>query len=267
MTPRMACSLIAACLAFAGPSHADPTGADAVERLTRAFANRYAVDFSADIDLVMVGASGQERVRTFRALSKVIDGKTHSIGRLIAPSYLRGMTLLTIEAAQRGHDAFIYLPSLRKVRRVSTAQRNDAFLGSDVTYEDLERRRVEDYRLGPAQPGMLGDEPVHTIRATRRAEGRDDSVIFVVADVDDAILETRDSRSDASVYRIVRIPRSGMQLHAGHILPTQMHVQHIATRSRTDVVFRNLRVRPDIDDRLFSLTTLEQESPLPGESP
>ena len=54
----------------------------------------------------------------------------------IAPkrTFLRPVTILQIEAVGRGHDAFVYLPSLRKVRRFTTSQRGDAFFGTDVTY-------------------------------------------------------------------------------------------------------------------------------------
>ena len=91
------------------------------------------MNVTSNIDLVMRNRTEQELRRRFRAASKLIDGRVHSVGRLVRPEYFRGMTILTIEAENRGHDAFLYLPSLGKVRRVTTAQRKDSFLGSDVT--------------------------------------------------------------------------------------------------------------------------------------
>jgi outer membrane lipoprotein-sorting protein len=214
----------------------------------------------------MQNAGGQRRVRTFRALSKIISDRTHSIGRLTAPQYLRGMTILTIEAQGRGHDSFVYLPALDKVRRVSTAQRNDAFLGSDITYEDLERRRIRDYRLGEARVTERSGERAYAITATPQRLGARGRIEFVVAIADTAILETRHFRGGETPYRVVSMPREHMLVQAGHVLPTRMAVENSSRDTRTIVVFRNLVVNPKIDPKLFSVATLDQNRRLPGES-
>ena len=100
---------------------ATPTSPQAI--LRAAFANRYEVDTIANLDLIMRNRSGQERRRSFYTVSKLIDGRLHSIGRLTAPEYLRGMTVMVIEVDRRHHDSFVFLPSLGRVRRVTTAQR------------------------------------------------------------------------------------------------------------------------------------------------
>ena len=109
--------------------------------LDAAFANRYQVNAASNIELVIRSDSGSEQRRHVQFITKMIDGRLHSIARLTKPEYLRGMTILTIEQKKRDHDAFIFLPSLGKVRRVTSAQKDDAFFGSDLVYEDLERRQ------------------------------------------------------------------------------------------------------------------------------
>ncbi|MBW2361115.1 MAG: outer membrane lipoprotein-sorting protein [Deltaproteobacteria bacterium] len=260
--------LVVACLVVASGSvaRADGGRSEAQELLARAFSNRYELDFAADIDLVMYDAGGQRRVRRFRALSKIIADRTHSIGRLIAPVYLRGMTILTIEAKDRGHDAFVYLPSLGKVRRVSTAQRNDAFLGSDVTYEDLERHRVGEYRLAEPRITERAGERAYAIGATPRRPGHGERIEFIVSAADAAILETRHFRNSDAPHRIVSMPRTHMIERGGHILPTRLEVNNLFRSTRTEVVFQNLIVNPTIDERFFSVATLDQKRRLPGES-
>ena len=89
--------------------------------LARAIAIRYACDSRARIDLRMRDGRGGERHRRIQTIAKHIDGRMHSIGRLISPRHLRGVTILSIEARDRGDDVFVYLPSLGRVRRVSMA--------------------------------------------------------------------------------------------------------------------------------------------------
>ena len=264
-------ALAICCLATLGttaPSQ-DPRGQDAdpptAESLLRtAFANRYEVDLTSKIELLMRDGSGQERRRLFRTASKVIDGRVHSVGRLIWPHHLRGMTILTIEARDRAHDAFVYLPSLGKVRRVSTAQRWDSFLGSDVTYEDLERRRVEEYELTSPEAGELAGERVYRIRARSRRDFSYAEVLFVIAQSDAAILDVRYFKEgESEPYRTVSAPRRFMVELNGHVLPTRMTVHNYARGTTTEVTFENLKVNPPIDQRVFSLVALEQERKLP----
>jgi len=108
-------------VAFAVASSAqmptDPPSSASV--LAAAFANRYEVDAISRIELVMRNGSGEERRRKVHYITKMIDQRIHSIARLTAPEYLRGMTILTIEQRNRSNDAFVFLPSLGKTRRVN----------------------------------------------------------------------------------------------------------------------------------------------------
>lgn len=263
--------LLVALLTFAGVSTqklalAAEVGAgmpSAEEVLAAAFANQYEVDTTATIELVMRSNAGQERRRRFEAASKMIDERMHAIGRLVRPEYLRGMTILQIEAEDRGHDAFVYLPSLRKVRRITTSQRGDAFFGTDVTYEDLERRRIQDYGILSAQADEFAGEEVYAIRVRPLRNSSYAEALFTISLLDYAILEARYfKRSSGEAYRIMTSMRSGMQSGDGHVLPTRLRVENLAKGTTTEVTFRDLKINPVIDDRIFSIRTLEQERDL-----
>jgi outer membrane lipoprotein-sorting protein len=235
----------------------------AEEVLARAFANQYEVDTTATIELIMRSDRGQERQRHFESASKMIDERMHAIGRLVRPEYLRGMTILQIEAGDRGHDAFVYLPSLRKVRRISTSQRGDAFFGTDVTYEDLERRRLEDYQILSARAEDFEGEGVYAIQVQPLRDSTYAEAVFTVSLDDYAILEARYfKRGTDAPYRIMTSLRSGMMTGDGHVLPTRLRVQNLSKGTTTDITFRDLRINPVIDDRIFSIRTLEQERDL-----
>jgi len=234
--------------------------------LGAAFANRYEVDVTSDIHLVMRDGGGGERKRVVRAASKMIDDRLHSIGRLEWPEYLRGMTILTIEATDRNHDAFVFLPELGRVRRISSAQRGDSFFGSDVTYEDIERRRVREYELDGMEAGQVDGEPVYVVRGRSRRDFSYDEVLFSVARSDGAIIEIRYfKRSQEKPYRVISSPRRHMVERDGHVLPTRMTVHNELRGTTTEIVFENLEVNPSIDDKLFSLSALEREQKLPGQ--
>ena len=260
-------------LAFALPasfaSAQDRPGEDAAPSSARsilnaAFVNRYEVDQVSDITLVMRNGSGKERRRVFQAVAKMIDGRLHSVGRLTAPDYLRDVAILTIEKEDRSHDAFVFLPSLGKVRRVPTAQRGDSFFGSDVTYEDLERQTVDDYELDAPRAGEFENESVWVIRGKTLRPSNYERVQFSVAQSDGSILETRYyKRRRDDPFRVVVVPRDAIVERGGHVLPTRLLVRGERRGTTTEVVISNLEVNAPIDDRVFSVAALEQERRLP----
>jgi hypothetical protein len=230
--------------------------------LSRAFANQYEVDISARIELRMKNRTGQERTRRFEALQKIIGDRLHAIGRLTYPEYLRGMTILQIESPETGHEAFVYMPSLDKVRRITMLQRGDSIFGTDVTYEDLERRHVKDYTIVAFEAGEARGEPIFRIEA-RPSQAQylsAERVVFTVAQKDDVILEIRHYKDGApNPFRVVTATRAGMIEADGHFLATHFTVQNVSRGTTTEVTFSDLTVNPPIDDRVFSLRTLQQE--------
>ncbi len=233
--------------------------------LAAAFRNRYAVDSNSNIELLMRSASGHEQSRHIQLVTKMIEGRLNSIGRLKSPEYLRGMTILTIEKDRGSHDVFVFLPSLGKVRRITTAQKGDAFFGSDITYEDLERRRIEEFDLDPLETAELDGEAVYRIRGALVRKEIYSRVEFVVAQSDRAILATRYyKRGLESPYRVILAPRATMVSQGGHVLPTRLIATDELRGTTTEVLIRTLQVSPALDDRLFTVATLDQESKLPS---
>jgi hypothetical protein len=252
--------------ASAGDPARDAGAPTAREVLERAFRARYEVDLTSTVELIMRNELGQERRRRFEAMSKRIDDRVHSVGRVVAPEYLRGMTVLTIEARDRSHDAFLYLPSLDRVRRVTTAQRGDAFFGTDVTYEDLERRRTRDYRLDPLAETRFEGEDAWLVRGVPLQRPEDDRVRFVIAKSDFATLRVEQFRNgDPEPYRVISARRASMVHGDGHVVPTHLFVESPRRGTRTEVVISDLHINPPIDDHAFSVTALESQRPLPVE--
>ena len=231
--------------------------------LEAAFANRYEVDMISEMEIVVRGSGGSEQRRLVQAVSKRIDGRAQSIGRVLEPASLRGLTVLLSELADGGREMFVYLPALLRARRISGIQRLDSFLGSDLTYEDFERQRASDFTVELVSPEEVTGEPCMMIRAVPRGERAYAAMVLAVAP-DRAILEYRYFRRDAvTPYRVIATPRAQMHREAGHLLPTLFAVRQLERGSSTDLTLRKLSVNPPIDDRIFSVRTLDQQRPLP----
>ena len=90
------------------PQHDDAVPPTAESLLRTAFANRYEVDLTSKIELLMKDGSGQQRRRRFRAASKVIDDRVHSVVSPEKPpsnELIAAANRATAETAAKAFDA------------------------------------------------------------------------------------------------------------------------------------------------------------------
>lgn len=236
--------------------------------LERAFRARYDCDLRMTVDLRVKTPDQHVLARRLDVVTKLIADRLHTLAVFTEPAELRRTKLLTMESAERDDDQFIYLPSLRRVRRVSSAQRGDAFMGTDLAYEDFERRRAADYdpELAPGPPAPPGQgEPVWLVSARPHFESSYERVEFVIAQRDWAILASRYFKRGATTpFKQATMPRRGFRSGGGCILPTEMLVENLETSTSTQVTIEGLEIGAQIDDRLFSAGTLESRDMLLG---
>lgn len=241
----------------------DPPAAEQV--LREAFERRYGCDLSAHIEILVTNGSGERMERKLDLASKHINGRLHSLARFSEPQYLRGTGLLIIERVdvRSADEHFIFLPSLGRVRRISGARRGDAFLGTDLTFEDFERRRVEDYELAPIVGSSIEGEPVHVVEAQPRFSSSSTKVRFFVAKEDFAILRMEHFKRSGPPFKVIETPRRGIQTESKCRVPTFMTVHHPARGTRTEMRIARLTLNPDLPKGLFSTVALESGRIIP----
>ena len=168
-----------------------------------------------DTTMVLTTVRGQIRERKMRTLQRLkpngIDSKL--VMRFDAPTDIRGVSYLQIENNEADDDQWIYLPALKKSRRLVANNRKDSFMGSDFSYGDFSRPKVETY--------------VHRVLRSEACDGRD---CYVVESLprDDTV------RDDRGYSRKVTWVRKDSWLEArteyhdlnGELLKTQTAIDH-----------------------------------------
>jgi hypothetical protein len=90
---------------------------------------------------------GRARERTLTVLGLRGQGGTGDrvLVRFSYPNDIAGTGFLVWERPGGDDDRFLFLPALGRVRRITGAERQESFVGSDFTYEDIGGRALEDY--------------------------------------------------------------------------------------------------------------------------
>jgi hypothetical protein len=127
------------------------TGAEAAKRMDDA---RRAKTEHNVMTMSLENARGQQRVRTIEGWSReVSEEEDHRFARFLEPADVKDTTLLTYDFDHVDDDIWLYLPALKKVKRILSSNKTDYFMGSDFTYWDMENIDLVnwDYQLAGSE--------------------------------------------------------------------------------------------------------------------
>ena len=103
-------------------------------------------DSTADLSMFLQLSPGEEIERSMRQLTlEVADDGDKSIMVFDRPRDLSGTAILTFTHKVGSDDQWLYLPALKRVKRISSADQSGPFMGSEFAYEDLASQEVEKY--------------------------------------------------------------------------------------------------------------------------
>ena len=148
--------LLAAALAAAVPVGAEELGSAAewVARANRALRPAPSMSASFEIESREPRSRPDRIAGTFRR--QIREGTSRTLIEVHAPESARGTAILVVERADGSLERWVWLPFVRRLRRVQGVERTDHFLGTEFTYEDLgfgvppERARGEVTRVREA---------------------------------------------------------------------------------------------------------------------
>jgi predicted RND superfamily exporter protein len=117
----------------------DPPGAS--EIVQRVNARDEGESVSRKLIMEMTDRRGKTRTRETRYFRKYYGEERRTVILYLSPPSVKGTGFLTYDYPEPGRedDQWLYLPALRKVRRISATARGDYFLGTDFTYNDVKQ--------------------------------------------------------------------------------------------------------------------------------
>ena len=147
--PALAAALIGITLlvGLAAPHAARAEDAEAVRMMAESLKATKALHSTAVGRFVLTNPGGQTRVRDTLSLSELKPDGVHNkrVVRFSSPADIAGTSVLTIENSGSDDDIWVYLPALKKVRRLPASNRKDAFVGTDFSYGDVLGHPVEEW--------------------------------------------------------------------------------------------------------------------------
>jgi hypothetical protein len=205
----------------------------------------------------------RERTMTILTLRRPGDAGDKILVRFLYPNDIKRTALLVWEHPSADDERFLYLPALGRVRRIAGEEKQESFVGSDLSYEDIGGREIADYTYAfldqnaawTAPDGSRHPAWVLESRARDKNVDYPRSVSLVLKDrfiITHA--DTFNARNErAKVFDVRRLERVD-----GIWTALDLVVRNEARNTRTELTTTSIRYNVGLTENDFSRRELEQ---------
>jgi outer membrane lipoprotein-sorting protein len=261
---RLFVVIISFCLTIVAMAQAELTALDIVKRSEEAIRVQGVQAVSV---LRIIDEKGRERVRKIKQVSKLFDnGETEKkLIRFIEPADVKGTGLLTFDYRNKEDDLWVYVPTLRKVRRIVSSEKSKSFFGSEFTYADMSPPSPEDFDFK-----LLGEEKVKDVLCYKVewkpknddvAEENGFSRRITFSGKDDFVVRKSVYYDlDGELYKeliVNEIKELDTKNHKFRFMNSEAINKQNGRRST--FVNEKIEFNPDVDDKYFTTQYLERE--------
>ncbi len=242
----------------------DPTARALAEKIAARPASEGRVGV---MNFTLTNKSGKQRERIAEVAHSDLDGTERLLIHFTAPSAIRGTSFVTHTHDERADESWLYLPATERVRRIPASRRADYFLGTDLSYGDIQDNftfSLEDWRFESLQTIVRdGREwPVLSGHAHDAEVARELGYSAFTAVIDpETLFPIEIDYLDPDGTALKRVEVSEQQRIEGIWTAMRFSVTNHLKRHQTDVRFSEMRHVPAIGVDVFDAETLAFGAP------
>lgn len=223
------------------------------------------------MQMTLIDKKGKQRNRQMQTFSKDIDENTeHKTIFFLSPGDVKNTAFLTYDYSdnEKDDDQWMYLPALKKTKRIPASDKDSAFMGSDFSYADMTDKELDDYTFKLLKESTIkrkeGEVPVWVIESTPVSQavidetGYKKSILYIRKD---NYVLTRAKfylkKADRIKYMDVRKLEKidGIWVAMQTTMTTKQGKQ---TLHKTVLNNSNVKINQPIDSNMFTIRTIEK---------
>lgn len=136
MSPRFVAALILALFLSLPAAHAaDLTADELIEKVT---ATEFPENMTATVKMILQDRDGGERLREFKMKRRGKGDEGEALIRFVSPPEVEGTAFLITKKKDKDSEIYMFIPELKRTRRISGSESNRSFVGSDFSYSDIQ---------------------------------------------------------------------------------------------------------------------------------
>ena len=217
------------------------------------------LDSSADMTMTLRNKRGEESIRTLRVKSLEVENDgDKSLTIFDEPKDVRGTALLTFSHKVESDDQWLYLPALKRVKRIASRNKSGPFMGSEFAFEDLSSQEVEKYTYKYIKDEACGEMTCFVVE--RFPVDKNSGYTRQIAWIDQAEYRVHKIEFyDRKKSLLKTLEATGFQQYLDQYWrPDMMAMQNHQTGKSTDLVWSNYAFKVGLDEGDFTKNSLKR---------
>lgn len=194
--------------------------------------------------------NSKNKIKNYKMKSLSIDGSRKQIIWFMEPSYDKGISFYKVEHENRENEMKMWLPAFKKIRRISSRKKSDSFMGSDLSYEDLSRRKLNDYTFKKIEDRSFNNKSYFVLEITPKQKSN-------------SSYKNHISWVDKKTYNIIRENSFGINGNLlkekeffyitleGYEIIEKVKVYNPILKHSTIIEFTQIEINSDINESFF----------------
>ena len=217
--------------------------------------------------LKIIDSKGRERVRKTAMASKEFDqGRTEKrIIRFLEPADVKGTGMLIFDYENDTDNMWIYMPALRKTRRIVSSDRSKNFMGSEFSNADMTASNITDFNYLYRGEEEIDGQMCFKIESQPVNEDIADENGFSkkISYIDKEIYVLRKAEYydlDDELLKILNVPKFELiDQSRGKYLAVEMIMQNIQNDRKSIMKMDKVQFNPNVRDDYFTTRYLEKK--------
>ena len=206
-------------------------------------------------EMILISGSGTERSRGLNIWNKQGQDEDKMMLKFTEPANIEGTGFLMI-----GDDMWLYLPALGKVKRIAGSAKQGAFMGSDLTYEDMESLGntgfSNDYDVEKLSDSEIEDKEIYHLSLIPTDNDISYSKLEIYVDKDLFLPLKIDYYNNDELFKILKTFEH--QEVNGYNIAMRMEMENIESGSKTILKISNVEFPEELEDEIFTIRNLER---------
>ncbi len=220
----------------------------------------------SDMEMILIDKNNRQRIRKIASFSKDKGEDTLKLMFFLEPADVKDTAFLTwdYDDPDKDDDQWLYLPALRKTKRIASSDKDGSFMGSDLNYSDMTDRNLEDYDFTLKKEMEVHGVKTWLIESIPRSKkviketGYKKSLLFVRQDNYFVIRGVNWVR-DGGYLKYMDVKK--LEQIDGIWIATEMHVTKKKGKKfahKTILKFSNVKFNQDLDYDIFTVRRMEK---------
>lgn len=231
---------------------------DAKEIAYKVYNRKAPKDGESDMKMTLIDKRGDERVRDIRQFFIDLGDIEKQIMFFTSPADVRNTAFMnwSYEEAGKDDNQWLYLPALKKVKRISSSGKDNEFMGSDFTYEDMEKRNPERDNHKFIKNEKIEGEEMWVVESTPKKEEQYSKKRAWISKERELPKKIEFYDEDGELLKILTVLE--VKKVKGYWIIVKQEMKNIQKKHRTLIELSNMKVDIGLKDDRFSERTMRR---------